>query len=68
MVHRTRIALTGVIAAALALTGCATCREHPIACTVATVVVTGAIVASTPGHDDGPSHERQVIPRIKGGS
>lgn len=41
-----------LIAALLALGGCATCQNHPIACTVATAIVAGSIAASLQQHDD----------------
>lgn len=41
----------------IALTGCATCREHPVACWVATGVIAGTIVASG-------SHRTQALQPI----
>lgn len=37
---------TIILAALLALSGCATCERHPIVCTVAAGVVIGSIAAS----------------------
>jgi hypothetical protein len=34
------------------LAGCATCREHPIACGIAGAVVAGSIAASVQHHHD----------------
>ena len=33
------------------LAGCATCREHPAACKVATVLVVGAVATAAFAHD-----------------
>lgn len=38
-----------------ALTGCATCQKHPIACTVGAGLVAGSIVASS-GHSNPDRH------------
>jgi hypothetical protein len=39
----------------LALTGCATCREHPIACTAFTVLAAGAVAAGSQHSDSNHS-------------
>ena len=44
-------ALCAVTVAAL-LGGCATCDRHPVACTVATVIVVGSIAASVEHRHD----------------
>jgi hypothetical protein len=62
---RHRAGLVLALLTVLALTGCATCREHPAVCTVAALVVTSAIVASTQGHHHDrsqPMCEQQVTP------
>ena len=41
---------------ALTLSGCATCREHPVGCTVAIVAVAAVAVAASSG--GGSSHGR----------
>lgn len=42
---------TAIFALAILLTGCATCRNHPVACGAAYVVLAGSIVASQSGHN-----------------
>lgn len=36
----------------LALGGCATCRQHPVACGIAGAVIVGSIAASVQHHHD----------------
>jgi hypothetical protein len=43
---------TSLLGALLALSGCATCAQHPIACSIATAVVVGSIAASMQHHHD----------------
>jgi hypothetical protein len=49
------------IVAALAVSGCATCRDHPVACAVVGAVVIGSIAASI-DHDGGPSRQASRAP------
>jgi hypothetical protein len=49
-----------VILAALALSACATCRDHPVACTVAGAIVVGSVAASVAQHD----HDRAQTPHM----
>ena len=37
---------------ALALGGCATCHEHPVACGVVTAITVGAVAAAAQHHHD----------------
>jgi len=39
-----------MLALCLTVTGCATCREHPIACTAATAFVAGSIALAAADH------------------
>lgn len=41
-----------LLAAVLALVGCATCREHPVACGIASAIVVGSIAAAAEHHHD----------------
>lgn len=46
--------------ASSALTGCATCRNHPVACTLAGAIIVGSVAATVAansgGHDPTPPH------------
>jgi len=42
-----------LMASLLALTGCATCERHPVACWAGAVIVAGSIAASTNHRTDG---------------
>ena len=51
--------------ASSALTGCATCRNHPVVCTVAGAVIVGSVAATVAAHSDHehtPPHMRNVSP------
>ena len=43
------------LVAVLALTGCATCERHPLACSAAAAIVGTSIALSVRSHSD-PSH------------
>jgi hypothetical protein len=43
---------TVVLAVLLSLGACATCREHPMVCTLASAVVVGGIAAAAQHHAD----------------
>jgi hypothetical protein len=46
----------------LLLSGCATCREHPVACTVAGVIVAGSLAASFEHrHQPPPMSDPRII-------
>jgi hypothetical protein len=40
-----------ILVLSLALSACATCREHPVACTVAVTIIAGSIAASVAHHE-----------------
>jgi hypothetical protein len=44
-----------IASAVIALSGCATCREHPVFCAAATAVVVGSAVALAEAHHGGHS-------------
>jgi uncharacterized protein YceK len=44
-----------ILITALALSGCATCRTHPVACTVGAVVAAGAVAAAASSGSHGSS-------------
>lgn len=53
---------TVLVCALLALAGCATCRNHPVACGIAGAVVVGSIAASVQhSHDITEARERRTI-------
>jgi hypothetical protein len=39
------------------LSGCETCRNHPVACSVAVTLVAGSLVAEAKAKADRPSHD-----------
>lgn len=47
-----------IILAALLLSACATCEQHPVACSVATGVVATSIALSLRKHDDSMAPRR----------
>jgi len=49
-----------LLAAVLLVSGCATCQQHPVACTVAGAIVTGSVVATIEQHHD--HHAEQATP------
>jgi hypothetical protein len=54
-----KIAIVTLVAV---LSGCATCRSHPVACGVAGAVVTGSIAATIIANDH--HHRQQPLQRI----
>jgi hypothetical protein len=56
-----RAKLAAVAALLLALTGCATCQQHPLACGVAGAIVVGSVAASVGSHDNRAHDNRAVI-------
>lgn len=57
-----KLTRAAVVLLVLSLSGCATCHEHPVACAVATIAVTGAIIAAT-HHGDAARRHQIVVPR-----
>jgi hypothetical protein len=42
--------------ASVALTGCASRRDHPVACTVAGAIIVGSVAATVAANDHGHAH------------
>lgn len=53
----------GVLVLISTLAGCATCREHPVACTVAGAIVVGSVAASVQHHDQAAQVQVNPVPR-----
>lgn len=43
---------TYILFLAIALNGCATCREHPVMCSVVTAIAVGSVAATVQHHHD----------------
>jgi hypothetical protein len=55
-----------LIAALLLLGGCATCREHPVACTVAGAIVAGSVAATIEQHHHAePGSRPEQLPFVR---
>jgi hypothetical protein len=52
----------GVLVVMSTISGCATCREHPVWCAVGSAVVVGSIAAVAEHHHDQQAHDRQIAP------
>lgn len=53
-----------VILAALALSACATCREHPTACAIGSAVIVGSVAATIAAHSDSRGHVQPPPPHL----
>jgi hypothetical protein len=49
------------LASVFALSGCATCQQHPVWCAVGAAIVVGTAAAVIEHHHD-QTHERQIAP------
>lgn len=50
-----------ILILALIATGCMTCREHPVACSIGAALLVGSAAATLEHHHD-QMHERQIAP------
>lgn len=62
--YRSRLSVASPILAFCLLSGCATCREHPLACSVAAAVVVGSVAATLNAHEreSAPPTLRTTLP------
>lgn len=54
----------GLILALLALTGCATCREHKATCAIVTGFVAGTVYIAAHGRNPPPSYHDVSTPQV----
>jgi len=52
--------LTGIVILSTLLGGCATCREHPVACSMIGALVVGSVAATIASQ-----HEHTTIPKAQ---
>lgn len=44
----------------IALTGCMTCRDHPLACSIAGAIVVGSVAATVAANSSDRDHARSI--------